>query len=110
MATTTTTTTASRTPTATPAVRPALGPFPPCPPVVGTMGIDVTAVMLGSLKCGELVVTDTPLEVVVTTWLLKAGAAGEDGELGTREPASLSGWVNAVEALSPLLVKDTWPK
>ena len=52
---------------------------------------------------------DTPLEVVATTGLLKVGAAGVDVELGTREPASLSGWVNAVEALSPLLVEDTWP-
>ena len=54
---------------------------------------------------------DTPLEVVVTTGLWTvAGAAGEDAELGTREPASLSGWVTAVEALSLLLVEDTWPK
>ena len=52
---------------------------------------------------------DTPLEVDVITGLLKAGVAGDDVELSTREPVSLSGWVNAVEALSPLLVEDTWP-
>ena len=45
----------------------------------------------------------------VTTGLLGAGVAGDDVELRTREPASLSGWVNAVEALSSLLVEDTWP-
>ena len=52
---------------------------------------------------------DTPLEAVVTTGLLVAGAAGVDVELGTREPASLSGRVITVEALSPLLVEDTCP-
>ena len=52
---------------------------------------------------------DAPLEVDVITGLLQVGAADEDAELNTREPASLSGWVNAVEALSPLLVEDTWP-
>ena len=52
---------------------------------------------------------DTPLEVDVITGLLVAGVAGGDAELGTRESASLSCWVNAVEALSPLLVEDTWP-
>ena len=68
-----------------------------------------TEVLLGLLICGELV-PDTSLEVVVTTGLLEAGeAGGEDVEPRTREPASLSGWVNAVEALSPLLVEDTWP-
>ena len=60
------------------------------------------------LLSGEFVMADTPLEVVVTNGLLEVGAAGDDVELGTRELASLSGWVNAVEALSPLLVEDTW--
>ena len=73
------------------------------------MGIDITAVLLGLLICGEFVTPDTPIEVVVATGLLVAGVAGEDVEFRTREPASLSGWVNAVEALSPLLVEDTWP-
>ena len=78
MATTTaTSTTASTTPITMPAARPALGPFPPCPPVVGTMGIDIIV-----LLSGEFVMTDTPLEVVVTTGLLVAGAAGGDAELG----------------------------
>ena len=103
-ATTTTPTTASTTPTTTPASRPALGPFPPCPPVVGTMGMDIIV-----LLSGEFVMADTPLEVVVTTGLLEVEAAGDDVELGTRELASLSGWVNADEALSPLLVEHTWP-
>ena len=68
------------------------------------MGMDIIV-----LLSGDFVMVDTPLEVVVTTGLLEAGVAGDDVELGTREPASLSGWVNAVEALSPLLVEDTRP-
>ena len=65
------------------------------------MGMDM--IVLLSRNC---VMADTPLEVDVITGLLEAG---EDVELRTREPASLSGWVNAVEVLSPLLVEDTWP-
>ena len=102
--TTTTTTTASSTPTTTPASRPALGPFPPCPPVVGTMGVDVIV-----LLSENFVMADTPLEAVVTNGLLEVGAAGVDVELRTREPAPLSSWVTAVEELSPLLVEDTRP-
>ena len=68
------------------------------------MGVDIIV-----LLSAEFVMEDTPLEVDVITGLLQVGAADEDAEVGTREPASLSGWVNAVEVLSPLLVEDTWP-
>ena len=92
--TTTTTTTASTSPTATPAATPALAPLPSCPPVVGTIGVAAL------LEAGE--------------------AGGEDGELGTGEPASflpcptVVGTIDValpvtVVVLSPLLVKGAWP-
>ena len=102
--TTTSVTTLSTTPSATPVEKRRLGSLLSCPPVVGTMGVDITA-----LLNGKFVMPDTPLEVDVITGLLKAGVGGWDAELGTREPASLSGWVITVEALSPLLVEETRP-
>ena len=77
------------------------------------MGKDITEVLVGLLVRGEFVVLDTPIEVVVIATVVVATGlleADKDVELDTREPASLSDWVTAVEALSLFLVEDTWPK